>query len=247
LLVLGCAESEGDFALPTTIVCDKRCTTISPAHGLGIPKQEKGIRPALALPYELNVHATVNASNSTVLLTFTNTGEATAVFHVRSGNPAGVVRTYTVEPGKQLDGVWNVASPYDLSVYGPNGFLRSFKGSIGAGAAVLDVASQYDTQGRGSIVLAITNTSDVPAEVSVLDAYTGKSSTKTHGPHRRKTHEPQHTFKDKFALDRFGGWYDLIVTVAGDPSFRYQLAGHVETGKESISDPAIGGVVTLKS
>src|SRR5262249_29637805 len=44
---------------------------------IGVPQQEEGIRPARALPYELNVHATVNASNSTVLLTFTNTGAAT--------------------------------------------------------------------------------------------------------------------------------------------------------------------------
>lgn len=210
----------------------------------GIPKQEKGIRPARALPYELNVHATVNASNSTVRLRFTNTGRATVVFHVRSGNPGDVVRTYTVEPGKHLDGVWNVASSYDLSVYGPNGFLRSFKGRIGAGAAILDVVSRYDTKGQGGIVLAIANDTGVPAQVNVLDAYTGRSSTKTHEPHdRSKMHrEPQ----EIFTLDRFGGWYDFIVTIAGDPSFRYQLAGHVETGRESISDPALGGFVRLK-
>jgi phospholipase C len=48
------------------------------------------------------------------------------------------------------------------------------------------------------------------------------------------------------SLDQFFGWYDLIVTVAGDPSFAYRLAGHVETGRESFSDPALGGLVTLK-
>jgi len=31
----------------------------------------------------------------------------------------------------------------------------------------------------------------------------------------------------------------LIVTVAGDPTFNYRLAGHVETGPDSISDPAL--------
>jgi phospholipase C len=43
---------------------------------VGVPPQEKGIRPARALPYELDVHATVNASNSTIRLTFFNTGAA---------------------------------------------------------------------------------------------------------------------------------------------------------------------------
>ena len=46
--------------------------------------------------------------------------------------------------------------------------------------------------------------------------------------------------------DEFHGWYDLIVTVAGDPTFKYRLAGHVETGQDSFSDPALGGLVTLK-
>ena len=114
---------------------------------LGVPTQEKGIRPARALPYELDVHATVNASYSTVSLTFINTGSAAAVFQVRSGNAADPVRNYTVEPGKTLSGTWNVASSYHLSVYGPNGFVRYFNGSIGSGAAALDVHSSYGRHG----------------------------------------------------------------------------------------------------
>jgi len=47
-------------------------------------------------------------------------------------------------------------------------------------------------------------------------------------------------------LVRFHGWYDLIVTVAEDSAFHYRLAGHVETGKDSFTDPALGGLVTLK-
>src|ERR1700678_145303 len=58
------------------------------AHRRGRPRvsraKEIGIRPARALPYELNVNATVNASNSTINLTFLNTGRATVVFQVRS-------------------------------------------------------------------------------------------------------------------------------------------------------------------
>ena len=204
---------------------------------IGVPQQEKGVRPARALPYELNVHAAVNQGASTVALTFTNTGGATVVFQVRSANPADMVRTYTVEPDKQLSDIWNVVSSYDLSVFGPNGFLRSFKGSIGSGAAALDVVSNYGTQGRGAIALAITNATDVQAEVTLLDAYTGKSLT--------RALNPQQTFEDGLALDAFGGWYDLIVKVSGDASLKYELAGHVETGKESISDPALGGLVTL--
>jgi phospholipase C len=205
---------------------------------LGVPKQEKGVRPARALPYEMNVRASVHASTQSVVLTFSNTGGVTVVFQVRSGNPADVVRTYTVEPGKHLTGTWNTTSTYDLSVYGPNGFQRSFRGSIGSGSAVLDVVSSYGTQGHGSIVLNIANQTSAGRDISVLDAYTGKSVS--------QHLQPDQKLNDKLPLDQFGGWYDLIVTVSGDASFKYQLAGHVETGKASISDPAMGGVVTLK-
>jgi phospholipase C len=205
---------------------------------IDVPAQEKGIRPARALPYELDVHASVNASNSTVGLKFFNTGLATVVFQVRSGNPADPVRFYTVEPGKTLAGTWNVASSYQLSVYGPNGFVRFFKGSTGSSAAALNVRSSYDNEDHGSIKWKITNVAAKQAEVTVLDAYTGELS--------KELLQPNETFEDNLSLDQSHGWYDLIVTVAGDPSFEYRLAGHVETGKDSFSDPVIGGLVTRK-
>jgi phospholipase C len=158
---------------------------------------------------------------------------------VRSGTAADPVRDYTVEPGKTLAGTWNVASPYQLSVYGPNGFVRFFNGSLGSGAAVLDVRSSYESEdGRASIEWSIINLAADHDEVSVLDAYTGESST-----HFLQSHA---TFEGELSLHRFHGWYDLIITVAGDPTFKYRLAGHVETGRDSFTDPALGGLVTLK-
>jgi phospholipase C len=58
--------------------------------------------------------------------------------------------------------------------------------------------------------------------------------------------EPGGNSEGELSLKDVNGWYDLIVTVAGDPTFKYRLVGHVETGRDSISDPAIGGLVTLK-
>jgi phospholipase C len=190
------------------------------------------------LPYELNVHAAVNAARGSVTLSFFNTGSAGVVFQVRSGNPADVVRTYTVEPGKQLSDSWNAVSSYNLAVYGPNGFIRFFNGSVGSGAAVLDVVSSYQTQGGGFILWHIANLASAPSQVSVLDAYKGTTQ-------RYRPLQPGQTLNDKLQLAPFDGWYDLIVTVAGDPNFTYRLAGHVETGEDSSSDPALGGLVTL--
>jgi phospholipase C len=117
--------------------------------------------------------------------------------------------------------------------------VRYFNGSIGSSAAALDVSSNYGSgDGRGSIQWKITNVAGNDAKVSVLDAYTANLSTRLLHPHA--------TLADSLFLDQFYGWYDLIITVAGDPAFRCRLAGHVETGKESFSDPALGGLVRLK-
>ena len=206
---------------------------------VGIPTQEPGIRPARALPYELNVHAAVHAALKTVTLTFTNTGDAAAVFHVRSGNVADAPRFYTVEPGKKLNGQWSVVSNYDLSVYGPNGFVRFFTGIIAHGANALDIQSQYGSDRGSSIQWIITNGASGPAVVNVFDAYTGRNVT-------TELLRSKEWVDGKLTLDKFHGWYDLIVTVEGDPVFKYRLAGHVETGKDSFSDPAMGGLVPLK-
>ena len=227
------------FLPPTDELAGGNTTTFNPTLSsviVGLPGQEKGIRPARALPYEMDVRASVNAS--TVVLTFFNTGRGAVVFQVRSVNPADLVRTYTVEPGKHLTDSWSVASTYNLSVFGPNGFVRYFNGSTGSQAAALAVSSKYHHGDRHSIEWKITNVSPHGAEVNVLDAYTGESI-------RQHLH-PGETFEDEQSLNRFFGWYDLIVTLGGDTTFDYRLAGHVETGEDSFSDPALGGLVTLK-
>jgi phospholipase C len=233
--------STGDFLPPADELAGGNVNTFIPSLStvaVGVPMQEQGVRPARALPYELNVHAEVNAASSTVVLKFFNSGFATVVFQVRSGNPTDLVRTYTVEPGGELQDAWGVGSSYDLKVYGPNGFVRYFAGSIGSSAAILDVFSNYGRQDCGAIEWAVANLASAQAEVSVLDAYTGNSVT-------RNLH-PGGVLSGRWSLQQFFGWYDLIVTVAGDSTFSYRLAGHVETGKDSFSDPALGGLVTLK-
>jgi len=43
-----------------------------------------------------------------------------------------------------------------------------------------------------------------------------------------------------WSLEKTFGWYDLSIEVEADSSFKQRLAGHVETGKDSVTDPAIG-------
>ena len=206
---------------------------------IGVPAQETGVRPARALPYELSVHGAVHAAISTVELQFVNTGKAGAVFQVRSGNTTDPVRNYTVEAGKMLSGTWTVFDSFDLTVYGPNGFTRHFKGSISGSAAALLIDSKHGTDDDGSVGLSIRNAGKQKATVTVLDAYSGEKVVRVLGPGGHADGE--------LSLERFRGWYDVVVTVAEDPGFERRLTGHVETGRDSISDPAMGGLLTLKA
>jgi phospholipase C len=210
-----------------------------PPTDQALPKQEPGVRPARALPYALHAHGRVDVRDGSFWIDFENTGQAAAVFQVRSGNSADMPRTYTVEPRKRLFDEWNVtltgASDYDLSVYGPNGFLRAFKGGVsGRGRANLDVRASYD-EARNRITVMISNHALQLAKVSVLDKYTGRIV--------KRVLEPGESVSKHWSLTRLFGWYDLVITVDEDPGFEYHFAGHLETGRDSISDPAIGGLI----
>jgi len=50
-------------------------------------------------------------------------------------------------------------------------------------------------------------------------------------------------FSRQWNVERFGGWYELVVTVVEDSQFEYRVAGHLEDGKDSISDPLMGGLL----
>lgn len=211
---------------------------IVPPTNQQLPKQESDVRPARALPYTLDARCAVQLGDGSVRIDLGNAGRATAVFHVRSGNTAHDPRCYTVEPGKRLSGTWGsrALEPRisDLSVHGPNGFLRAFKGSVSQGMARLDVQAAYD-EATNRITLTISNPGAQQLTVSVLDKYTGKIANDSVDPGASAAH--------RWSLARFDGWYDFVITVAGDTGFDYEIAGHLETGKDSVSDPAMGGLV----
>ena len=201
----------------------------SPPSMQALPQQEPGTRPARALPYELQVDGQVSASG--VQLFFRNTGKAAAVFQVRPGDGKTGPWTYTVGAGDTAsDGFGTSGGSYHFRVYGPNGFLRTFAGRVDAGSANLAVNNIYDKK-SGAIAVMIQNLSSSATNVSVLDAYSGQTQT--------YLLQPQQTVTYANPLRASFGWYDLTVSVGSDPSFERQLAGHVETGSPSVTDPAI--------
>jgi phospholipase C len=199
-----------------------------------LPVQEPGTRPARALPYELHVTGEVEASQGGIEFHFRNTGKAGAAFHVRSGDGLTGPWTYTLGAGDEASDTLGTsgATSYDYLVYGPNGFLRTFVGSLAAGGAKITVNAIYEKEWEG-IALVIRNHGSETEKVSIVDSYSGKTHTHQVHPHDSLSYVAD--------LHKSFGWYDFTVSVESDASFQRQLTGHVETGRHSVSDPAIGG------
>jgi phospholipase C len=200
-----------------------------------MPRQEPGVRPARAVPYELNARARVDAEAGTVAIHFTSSGRAAAVFQVRSGNDDAGPWTYTVGAHDRLEETWSFSAThqteYDLTVYGPNGFLRGFEGRLAGNRADLEVRTSYEP-GRGAIELEVRNLGRRLEKVRVYNRYTGERSA--------RFLDPGEVFTSHVELSASFGWYDLAVEVDSDQRFRRRLAGHLETGRDSMTDPAIG-------
>ena len=167
---------------------------------------------------------------SSVRVELASSGAATGVFKVRSRGDDP--RAYTVERGKRVSDTWDRDGGYDLAVHGPNGFFRGFSG--GDSGAELDVRASYDDR-PVAIALRLANPGRRSARVTVRDGYGSRLRTLVVGAGQ--------TVTERWPLARSRGWYDLLVTIAGDPHFQRRYAGHVETGEDTVTDPLMGGLV----
>ncbi|QTZ94806.1 phosphocholine-specific phospholipase C [Streptomyces auratus] len=201
-----------------------------PANSV-LPKQEPGSRPSRPLPYAPLVDGSGTPSTGRYTLTFKSGDKAGACFTVTAGNRTDGPWTYTTEAGKKISDTWNTAyskGGYDLSVYGPNGFLRTFKGD--GKKTGPEVTARHDAT-AGRLVLTLTNHGSTDCHLTVTNAYGGASETY---PVRAGA-----TVKKPLDLRASKRWYDLSVTSDSDKTFLRRFAGHVENGEPGVSDPAI--------
>ncbi|MET9634745.1 phospholipase domain-containing protein, partial [Lentzea sp. NPDC006480] len=189
-----------------------------------MPVQERGSRRTRPLPYEPVVDASVNGGKIT--LSLTGGTKAGAQFYITAQNRTDGPWTYTTAAGKQLSDTWNTAyslGVYDLTVHGPNGFLREFKGS----AAAAEVTAR---QSGCNLVLRFTNAATATRHLKVANAYGGSISV---------TVQPGRTVTRIIELTKSKRWYDISVVSTEDTGYLRRFAGHVETGAPGVSDPAI--------
>ncbi|HUE63882.1 MAG TPA: phospholipase C, phosphocholine-specific [Rhizomicrobium sp.] len=189
--------------------------------------QEQGARPSRPLPYMLAVDASVTGDS--IALTFHNQGRVGAVFHVYDKlHLDRIPRRYTVEAGKAFNDHWEFASDgsYNLWILGPNGFLREFQGMrTGTGIEV----SARDAPNARAIRLGFNNSGTERRKMSLL--------SNIYEPRRvsRLWLKPGLTSLD-WDVAKSGNWYELLVSA---PGCVRRFAGRVETGQNSVSDPAM--------
>jgi phospholipase C len=106
-----------------------------------------------------------------------------------------------------------------LLVTGPNGFRREIDGA----STTAEVHSEVLTDSR-TLVLRLANLGSTPRTFVI-------------GGDRKINVKSGRVYELRKGTAKSQGWYDLTVTVAEEPGFRRRLVGHIENGKESISQP----------
>jgi phospholipase C len=198
------------------------------SHPDAMMGQEPGLRPARALPYLLNVDFTGLTAQG-AQLRIANMGTQGASFYVYVRGATTPPLRYTVGSGDNLEETIPVpAGAFELGVYGPNGFFRGFKHTdapnVAPGISVAAVAEEE----TGTMVFEIHNTTPELITVVMSDNAYGHAA-------RHRVLGPNETYRERWDLTSDHHWYDLTVTACG---FAWRVAGHVETGKPSFSDPA---------
>ncbi|NII74728.1 phospholipase C [Dyella sp. SG562] len=214
---------------------EQRARKLPAAAPPGTPSprlQEPGTRPSRALPYDADVALT--QADGSLTLRFGNRGGQGVVMQVYDKlHLERVPRRYTIEAGKQwADTAWHPLRDdegrFDLEVFGPNGFFRSFKGTVAEAASHdIDLQVRFDLV-REEAVLEAHNASGTPARLAVKSLAYRELSAEEALP-------AGETRRYAWRLADSGPWYDFLVD---RPGMTVRVAGRLETGRHATSDPA---------
>lgn len=219
-----------------------------------IPRQEKGVRTACALPYELSVNGGWRKDKQVFTLQFRAGNQIFgqqslgAPFNVyalgTNSEKAMLTAAYTVKAGDTLTDEWALNrfkdDRYHLRVYGPNGFYREFKGD--AGQPDLEVTCDYELSKlnpkklSGNIRLTLSNHSGKMQTIRIKER-------SYHQPELSRQLAAGASTALILNLGKSQHWYDFSVLIDGAADYEMRYAGHVETGGPGITDPAMGGLV----
>ncbi|RVU19945.1 phospholipase C, phosphocholine-specific [Streptomyces antnestii] len=211
-----------------------------------LPAQEPGTRPARALPYQPNGnldHFEFGA-NGKILAWFAMANQgtpATSAAHL-SIHPNAYRDTtpwqYTVDAGGTATDFFNIgtgygAGAYDITMAGPNRFLRRFKGDATKAGKAIEATARYAVEpgtGKLAIYFKLTNSGSAAAQFTITS-----NNYRTDGPWTYTVPAGGSTEDFFNAVAYQNGWYDFTVTSGTDTTWSRRYTGHIETGAASVS------------
>ncbi len=216
--------------------------------GSYLPRQEPGTRPSCAIPYELYVEGNLSKDKKTFEISLQAGNKvfgkksAGAPFIIYAINPYQGeelrVWNYAVRAGDTLTQTWNIADfadgKYHLRVYGPNGFFREFAGDGQDPDTAVSGSYVLNKSGKptGDLQLRISNNGPREIAASIIDNAYGEKPVSLKIPAGGQS-------SGLLKLAQSHGWYDVSIQIDQSAAVK-RYAGHVETGKESITDPLMG-------
>lgn len=202
-----------------------------------MPKQEPGVRISRALPYQFETSDVIDFESKKMLLSINNIGQAGGHFisyDLANIESEAAIKHFTVESGKRIEDApisvncLEESCTYGFQLMGPNGFFRQFYGS---NLCPLHQASLSYQPADQTVTITLLNSGSIATEFSIVDnAYGATSlSMSINGGEVKSI---------KWDVASSSNWYDITVSDSGCYSRRF--GGRMETGADSISDPAMG-------
>ena len=214
------------------------------------PTQEPGTRISRALPYQFvaeDKSITVGNGDIEMVFELSNTGTGGAPFMLLDITNLATVapRQYTVEGGRGLSDTLLIpyaedSATYHLTLVGPNGFARELLGNAqDVGCVGVSSTLQYK-ETEDSVVVVVDNRGGHTVNIVVTDNAYGSG-----GPYEATLASGKVYTKEVYTKDS-GNWYDLTAAVSGEGAVcsSRRFMGRMETGKDTISDPAMAAGVS---
>ncbi|RZM21485.1 MAG: DUF756 domain-containing protein, partial [Pedobacter sp.] len=223
----------------------------NPLRNQHMPQQEKGIKPANAIPYELYATTEMSTDRSSLKIDF---AAGKSVFGERSSgtgyNVYGGGRNwaFTVAAGDTVSYTWPLKDftdeLYNLKVYGANGFYRRYAGDAKDPQVAISLSYEREKNRlavpTGNVIIHVKrngNGNNEPLKFILTDnAYGGKAKSIVLPAGKTELS----TIID---LTNSRNWYDFTVRMDGNKNYAQQYAGHVECQKTGFTDPLMGGLV----